>query len=94
MVALTGADARGALQSPLVSQSQSPLVNQSPTETSGPTSIICPRCGAEVVEVFYGPCGTCRADLRAKLGGRRNADVDVEAAERIHRTPNFVATKD
>jgi hypothetical protein len=57
-------------------------------------SIVCPRCGAEVVEVFYGPCTECRADLRAKLGGRRDADVNLEAAERVHRTPNFVATKD
>jgi hypothetical protein len=56
--------------------------------------IVCPRCGAEVVEVFYGPCTDCRADLRAKLGGRKDADVVVESAERIHRTPNFVATKD
>ena len=56
--------------------------------------MICPRCGAEVVEVFYGPCAACRTDLRAKLGGRRGADVELEAAERVHRTPNFVATKD
>lgn len=58
------------------------------------TTMICPRCGAEVLEVFYGPCTDCRADLRAKLGGRKDADVVVESAERIHRTPNFVATKD
>ena len=56
--------------------------------------IVCPRCGAEVVEVFYGPCRECRADLRAKLGGRKDANVTLEAAERVHRTPNFVATKD
>jgi len=55
---------------------------------------ICPRCGAEVVAVFYGPCTDCRADLRAKLGGRGGSDVVVESAERVHRTPNFVATKD
>lgn len=54
----------------------------------------CPRCGAEVVEDFYGPCSGCRADLAAKLGGRSEGNVVVEAAERVHRTPNFVATKD
>lgn len=54
----------------------------------------CPRCGAEVVEDFYGPCTGCRADLAAKLGGRSEGNVVVEAAERVHRTPNFVATKD
>ena len=47
-----------------------------------------------MVEVFYGPCTACQADLRAKLGGRRDAEVEFEAAERVHRTPNFVATKD
>jgi hypothetical protein len=62
--------------------------------TTGPVSRICPRCGAEGLEVFYGPCGACRSDLRSKLGGRRDADVELEAAERVHRTPNFVATKD
>jgi hypothetical protein len=62
--------------------------------TAGAVSRICPRCGAEVLEVFYGPCSACRSDLRAKLGGRRDADVELEAAERVHRTPNFVATKD
>jgi hypothetical protein len=54
----------------------------------------CPRCGVETTETFYGPCADCRADLRAKLGGRKDADVVIEAAERVHRTPNFVATKD
>ncbi|HET9771549.1 MAG TPA: hypothetical protein VFS16_11720 [Acidimicrobiia bacterium] len=57
------------------------------------TSMTCPRCGAEVEEVFYGPCGACRAQLRATFGGG-GRDVAVEAAERVHRTPNFVATKD
>jgi hypothetical protein len=69
-------------------------VNDSyPTAADVPTRI-CPRCGAEVVEVFYGPCTDCRADLRAKLGGRAGSDVVVESADRVHRTPNFVATKD
>ena len=47
-----------------------------------------------MAEVHYGPCRVCRADLRAKVSGRTDADVVIEAAERIHRTPNFVATKD
>jgi hypothetical protein len=69
-------------------------VSESLEGTAEPAPMICPRCGAEVIEVFYGPCTDCRADLRAKLGGRKGADVVLEAAERIHRTPNFVATKD
>jgi hypothetical protein len=53
----------------------------------------CPRCGTSAVQVFYGPCDACRADLLAKyrVEGR---DVAVSAEERVHRTPNFVATKD
>jgi hypothetical protein len=70
-------------------------VSQSLRGTATPTSTICPRCGAEVVEDFYGPCTACQADLLAKLGGRKDGeDVVVETAERVHRTPNFVATKD
>ena len=61
--------------------------------TDAPTTIVCPRCGAETTEDFYGPCTACRADLTARLGGG-GADVVVESAERVHRTPNFVATKD
>ena len=68
-------------------------MNQIGRGTAEPTPMVCPRCGADVVEAFYGPCRTCRADLVAKLGGRAE-DVVVESAERVHRTPNFVATKD
>jgi hypothetical protein len=54
---------------------------------------ICPRCGTSAVQVFYGPCDACRGDLLAKyrVEGR---DVAVATQERVHRTPNFVATKD
>ncbi|MEW6471348.1 MAG: hypothetical protein AB1679_03670 [Actinomycetota bacterium] len=69
-------------------------MSQPSQETTEARARVCPRCGLDVVEVFYGPCGACRAELRAKLGGRRSGDVQVESAERIHRTPNFVATKD
>ena len=53
----------------------------------------CPRCGGSAVQVFYGPCDTCRQDLAAKyrVEGR---EVAVATQERVHRTPNFVATKD
>ena len=69
-------------------------MTESGRQATEATSITCPRCGAKVVEVFYGPCGTCRAHLRATFGGSVSRDVAVEAAERVHRTPNFVATKD
>ena len=54
----------------------------------------CPRCGAAVDERFYGPCLSCRTELRAKylLEGRV-----VEVAEyepKMNVTPNAVALKD
>lgn len=57
------------------------------------TSTICPRCGARAVQVFYGPCATCRDDLVAKYRAAGRGVV-VEDRERVHRTPNFVATRD
>ena len=59
-----------------------------------PLSFECPRCRTEVEEAFYGPCGTCRSDLRANLGGDARA---VEAAgyePKMNVTPNAVALKD
>lgn len=54
----------------------------------------CPRCGAGATEEFYGPCGSCRDELRATLGG---AARQVEAAEyepKVNVTANAVALKD
>ena len=31
-------------------------------------TVTCPRCGAEADERFYGPCTSCRTELRAKDG--------------------------
>lgn len=70
-------------------------MSQPPAEVTAHPPLPCPRCGAETGQCLYGPCPTCRADLVAKFAGRATAgDAPVEAAERIHRTPNFVATKD
>lgn len=56
--------------------------------------IACPRCGRQVDERFYGPCETCRLELRAAF--QREGRV-VEVAEyepKMNVTPNAVATKD
>jgi hypothetical protein len=54
----------------------------------------CPRCGGEVTARFYGPCPSCRDDLRARLGGEAR-DVEVEAyVPKMNVTPNAVALKD
>ena len=62
-----------------------------PMETS---MITCPRCGVEAEERFYGPCGSCRDELRARLGGEAR-QVEVAAYEpKMNVVPNQVATKD
>jgi hypothetical protein len=56
--------------------------------------VTCPRCGATVHERFYGPCGSCRAALRAEQGGDARA-VEAEAYEpKMNVTPNAVALKE
>lgn len=54
----------------------------------------CPRCQASAHERFYGPCESCRRDLRSKHGGA-GRDVEVAAyVPKMNVTPNFVATKE
>jgi hypothetical protein len=56
--------------------------------------ITCPRCGNAASARFYGPCDTCRRDLRAALGGEQR-QVEVAAYEpKMNVVPNAVATKD
>ncbi len=54
----------------------------------------CPRCSVAVTERFYGPCESCRLDLRAN---QRSEARDIEATAyepKMNVTPNFVATKE
>jgi hypothetical protein len=54
----------------------------------------CPRCNADVVEAFYGPCESCRGELVAALGGDAR-DIETAAYEpKMNVVPNQVATKD
>lgn len=62
--------------------------------TSAELSFTCPRCSAAATARFYGPCPTCRSDLRASLGGDAR-EVEVEAyVPKMNVVPNAVATKD
>jgi hypothetical protein len=54
----------------------------------------CPRCQTSVDERFYGPCATCRADLRASLGGAAREVESAAFEPSLHVTPNAVALKD
>lgn len=63
-------------------------------DSDGGTSYECPRCGAQVVSPFYGPCETCRGVLRATITTEAE-DVGVADYEpKMNVTPNAVATKD
>ncbi len=56
--------------------------------------ITCPRCQSLTTSDFYGPCGRCRAELRASLGGV-GREVKVAAYEpKANVIPNQVATKE
>jgi hypothetical protein len=54
----------------------------------------CPRCHRPADEEHYGPCGSCRDELRTAM--RRDAvEVTVEAFEpKMNVVPNAVATKE
>ena len=54
----------------------------------------CPRCAAEVTEAWYGPCATCRDQLRATLGGEARDIEQADYVPKMNVTPNAVATKD
>jgi hypothetical protein len=54
----------------------------------------CPRCGRDVDERFYGPCSSCRDELRAAfVRDARIVDV-AEYEPKMNVTPNAVALKD
>lgn len=54
----------------------------------------CPRCQQSADERFYGPCSSCRTDLRATLGGAAREVARGSFEPSMHVTPNAVALKD
>jgi hypothetical protein len=64
------------------------------TSMTEPLDFDCPRCQSPTSATYYGPCDTCRAQLRATVAGERTT-VEVAAYEpKMNVTPNAVATKD
>jgi hypothetical protein len=52
----------------------------------------CPRCQMMVAERLYGPCTSCRTELRARfLGEGREV---AEYVPKMNVTPNAVALKE
>ena len=54
----------------------------------------CPRCQRPATERFFGPCTSCRQELRATIGSEARA-VDAPAYEpKMNVVPNQVALKE
>lgn len=58
------------------------------------TFAVCPRCGQSHDGRFYGPCDTCRAELRATMGTEARHVEVAEYVPKMNVTPNAVALKD
>jgi hypothetical protein len=63
-------------------------------EPSSESEITCPRCGRVDRARFYGPCGSCRAELRARFRGEARVVEVVEYEPKVNVTPNAVAMRD
>jgi hypothetical protein len=57
-------------------------------------SFTCPRCGEQVAAAYYGPCATCRDDLRAAVAGEAREVAVAEYEPKVNVTANAVALKD
>ena len=57
-------------------------------------TVTCPRCAATVQERFYGPCSSCRDELRAKFESEGRTVEVAEYEPKMNVTPNAVALKD
>ena len=64
------------------------------TAACTPLAFECPRCRAAVREEHYGPCTTCRHQLRAtqRLDATHTAVADY--IPKMNVTPNAVASKE
>lgn len=61
---------------------------------SGGMEFACPRCSTDVVDDFYGPCESCRTQLRAAYDGVGRVVELAEYEPKMNVTPNAVALKD
>jgi hypothetical protein len=59
-----------------------------------PESVTCPRCDALLAEEYYGPCASCRSQLRALYQGEKRVADTVEYVPKMNVTPNAVALRD
>ena len=57
-------------------------------------SFTCPRCQRSSVARFYGPCESCRSELRITFAGEAREVEVAEYVPKMNVTPNAVALKD
>ena len=56
--------------------------------------LACPRCGGPSASEYYGPCRSCRDDLRATYRAGPRSVEPTEYVPKMNVTPNAVALKD
>jgi hypothetical protein len=62
--------------------------------TTDMLDIVCPRCRSATRQRFYGPCPTCRDQLRAMFVSEGRVVELAEYEPKVNVTPNAVALKD
>ena len=60
----------------------------------GALAFDCPRCGGASEERFYGPCPSCRTELRRTVGTEARTVERTAFEPAMHVTPNAVALKE
>ena len=65
-----------------------------PVDDEGDSAFDCPRCGAATTARFYGPCASCRDELRARHVGESRHVEAPEYEPPVNVVPNQVATKE
>lgn len=54
----------------------------------------CPRCARDVREELYGPCTSCRAELRSTIVAEARQVAEADYVPKMNVTPNAVASKE
>ncbi len=64
------------------------------TDIASDLTFECPRCHEAAEGRFYGPCRTCRSELRASMSSQAHEVEVADYEPKMNVTPNAVATKD
>jgi hypothetical protein len=57
-------------------------------------TLACPRCGATHEGRFYGPCASCRAELRARFTAEQRDVAEAAYEPKMNVVPNQIASKE